>query len=130
MEQRYLIDSNVIIDYTALRLPNIASDFVEHIFNNDFLISVVVKIEVLGFTDVAEKMKGMEAFVGTAHLYSVDDAVVSKTIQLRRSYFKIKLRDAIIAATALVHGLVLISRNIADFKNIKELQVVNLWTMV
>ncbi len=40
MGQRYLIDSNAIIDYSALLLPQKGSDFVENIFNNDFLISV------------------------------------------------------------------------------------------
>ncbi|MFM9838200.1 MAG: hypothetical protein ACKVOQ_08050 [Cyclobacteriaceae bacterium] len=47
MGQRYLIDSNVLIDYTSSRLPLKGSDFAEHIFNTDFLISVAVKIEVL-----------------------------------------------------------------------------------
>jgi predicted nucleic acid-binding protein len=38
---------------------------------------------------------------------------------------KIKLPDAVIAATALVHGFELISRNEADFKKITRLAVVN-----
>ncbi len=45
MGKRYLIDSNVIIDYTALRLPEKGSDFVENLFDTDFLISVATKIE-------------------------------------------------------------------------------------
>jgi predicted nucleic acid-binding protein len=36
-----------------------------------------------------------------------------------------RLPDAIIAATALVYDLVLISRNISDFKNIDGLQVID-----
>ncbi len=52
MGERYLIDSNVIIDYSANRLPAKASDFVEKLFNTDFLISVVTKIEVLGFGQI------------------------------------------------------------------------------
>ncbi len=36
MGQKYLIDSNVLIDYTALRLPKSGSDFVEHLFDTDF----------------------------------------------------------------------------------------------
>ena len=45
------MDSNVLIDYIALRLPQTGSDFVENIFNTYFLISVAVKIEVLGYND-------------------------------------------------------------------------------
>ena len=52
MGQKFIIDSNVIIDYTASRLPLNGSDFVEEIFNTHFVISVAVKIEVLGFDDV------------------------------------------------------------------------------
>jgi hypothetical protein len=63
MGKRYLIDSNVLIDYTALRLPEKGSDFVENLFDSDFLISVATKIEVLGFNDLPEKLLAMEEFV-------------------------------------------------------------------
>jgi predicted nucleic acid-binding protein len=44
---------------------------------------------------------------------------------LRRMYKKLKLGDAIIAATALEHNLALITRNIADFRNIAGLRVLD-----
>ena len=37
----------------------------------------------------------------------------------------LKLGDAIIAATALVHNLILISRNTADFINIEGLDIID-----
>ncbi len=125
MGKRYLIDSNVIIDYTALRLPEKGSDFVENLFDTDFLISVATKIEVLGFNDVLEKLVAMEEFVNSATTLSLDELVTKHTINLRREYKKLKLGDAIIAATALVHNLIVISRNISDFKNITGLQVID-----
>ncbi len=125
MGKRYLIDSNVIIDYTALRLPEKGSDFVENLFDTDFLISVATKIEVLGFNDVPEKLVAMEEFVNSATTLSLDELVTKQTINLRREYKKLKLGDAIIAATALVHNLIVISRNISDFKNITGLQVID-----
>lgn len=67
----------------------------------------------------------MEEFVNTAVVLPLDETVTKQAIQLRRQYKKLKLGDAIIAATALVYDLVLISRNIADFKNIHGLQVIN-----
>lgn len=125
MGKRYLIDSNVIIDYTSLRIPKSGSDFVENLFDNDFLISVATKIEVLGFNDLPEKLLTMEEFINTANSLSLNENITNQTIQLRRTYKKLKLGDAIIAATALVHNLILITRNISDFKNIDDLQVVN-----
>ncbi|MBK8704770.1 MAG: PIN domain-containing protein [Saprospiraceae bacterium] len=46
------------------------------------------------------------------HVLSLTDDVVQK---LRKQY-KIKLPDAIIAATALVYDLTLVTRNISDFQ--------------
>lgn len=51
-------------------------------------------------------------------------AIVTQTIEIRKEY-KIKLPDAIIAATALVNDLTLISRNKSDFKNIDGLAVID-----
>ncbi len=78
MGQRFIIDSNVIIDYTAFRLPLKGSDFVEQIFNADFMVSVVIKIEVLGFDDVPNKLLAMEEFVNTATVLPLDDLLLNK----------------------------------------------------
>lgn len=37
-------------------------------------------------------------------------------------------RDSMIAATALSHGMVVVTRNVADFEGIPELQVLNPWS--
>lgn len=91
MGKTYLIDSNVIIDYSALKLPDDGSDFVENLFNNDFLISVATKIKVLGFKDIPEKLFAMEEFVNTAKTLSLDEPFTYQTIQRRRDYKKIKI---------------------------------------
>ena len=124
MEQRFLIDTNVIIDYTAAKLPAKSSDFIEQLFNIDFIISVVVKIEVLGFNNLAAKMPVMEELLDMATVLPLDEPITQKTIELRRAY-KIKLPDAIIAATALVHELVLVTRNTKDFRRIEGLEVLD-----
>jgi len=36
-------------------------------------------------------------------------------------------RDAMIAATALTHGLILVTRNVQDFRHIDRLKIVNPW---
>jgi len=128
MGQRYLIDSNVIIDYTTNILPAKISEFLEQIFNTDFLISAIVKIEVLGFNDEPSKLQGLEEFLNAASILHIDDRVIQQTIILRRKY-KIKLGDAIIAATAILNELTLITRNTADFKNINGLQTINPWDL-
>ncbi|EMM77923.1 toxin-antitoxin system, toxin component, PIN domain protein [Leptospira santarosai str. 2000030832] len=53
---------------------------------------------------------------------------MQETIRLRQAY-KIKTPDAIIAATALVHGLTLVSRNVPDFSSISNLNVIDPWKL-
>jgi predicted nucleic acid-binding protein len=128
MGKRFLIDSNTIIDYTSNLLKDKASDFVEKIFNADFNISVIVKIEILGFDEIEEKLEALEEFLSTAKVLPLDDAVTKKTIELRRIK-KLKLGDAIIAATALINDLVIVTRNTKDFNNIPNLKTLNLWEL-
>lgn len=126
MEPRYLIDSNIIIDYAANNLPDKANNFVEQLFQNDFLISIVVKIEVLGYNEVPHKLKALERFIASATTIALDDTIANKTIELKRNK-KIKLGDAIIAATAITHGYTLVTRNVSDFNNVPSLILFNPW---
>jgi len=125
MGQRYLADSNVIIDYTAGLLPASSGDFLEDIFNEEFLISVIVKIEVLGFDHVFNKLEAMERFLNSGTDLPLDETITNECILLRRRHKKLKLPDAIIAATAKVHGLILLTNNAKDFANIKSLKILN-----
>lgn len=128
MGQRFLIDTNVIIDYISNRLDDKGSAFAENIFNTGFNTSIVVKIEALGYNDAPAKMQLLEEFLATAVIYPLDDAITQKTIELRRIK-KLKLGDAIIAATALVYNLTIITRNTSDFKNIDGLTCIDPYTL-
>lgn len=70
-------------------------------------------------------MSQIEAFVGLATILPLDKEVTKKAVELRRNYRKLKLGDAIIAATAVVHQLILVTNNVRDFINIKGLKIVD-----
>lgn len=125
MGQNYLIDTNVISHLFADRLPDAGKAFVKNVINNDFIISVVVQIEVLTYHEIPDKMPLIEEFVNLATVLPLNTAVTQKAIELRRNQHKLKLGDAIIGATALVNNLVLITNNVKDFVNIKGLKIVN-----
>ncbi|HUZ59877.1 MAG TPA: type II toxin-antitoxin system VapC family toxin [Hanamia sp.] len=93
-------------------------------FNNNLSVSIITKIEVLGFKGNEYELKKLNDFIGLANIFYVDDNIADKTIELRKIY-KIKTPDAIIAATVLVYGLILISRNVTDFKKIEGLKIIN-----
>jgi predicted nucleic acid-binding protein len=69
-------------------------------------------------------MQILEDFIDMTNVLPLSDIVVKKTISLRKSY-NIKLPDAIIAATALAYNLTLVTRNMADFQRIDELNCVD-----
>lgn len=124
MGQEYLLDSNVIIDYVGGKLPFSSMQKMNMVVNTGFNISPIVKIETLGFNGNMPDMNKLEALIDFANILYIDEAIIEKTIELRKAH-KIKLGDAIIAATALVHSLDLMSRNLDDFKNIPGLTVTN-----
>ena len=125
MGQEYLIDTNVISHLFSNKIPEVGKTFVQEIINASFLISVVVEIEVLTYHEIPEKMPLIKGFVNLATVLQLNKEVVSKTIEVRRQNRKLKLGDAIIAATALVNGLILITNNTKDFINISGLIVID-----
>jgi predicted nucleic acid-binding protein len=103
--QKYLIDSNTVIDYLNGKLPFNGNSFVNSIVDEETKISVITKIEVLGFNlQSGEDYQIVVDFFNDNMVYNLDESIINKTIELRKKY-KIKLPDAIIAATALCNDL-------------------------
>ena len=123
MGKEYLIDTNALIEYTGDLMPEKAHSFISGIIDEQFIISVINKIEVLWHNTAGNDI---EDFIELADVIELTGEITSKTIELRKVY-KTKLPDAIIAATSLVHDLTLITRNTKDFDNIEGLHVVNPW---
>lgn len=128
MEQRFLADSNTLIDYVGNKIPEKASLVLDEYFNAGFTVSIVSKIEVLGFNGNEAELKRLASFIAFGKVVFIDEAIADKTIQIRKTH-RIKLPDAIIAATALVYGLTVLSRNTSDFKNLDGLTCINPWEL-
>lgn len=125
MEQpQYLIDTNAVIDYLGRKLPASGMDFMNGIVDEIPNMSVISKIEVLGFEAPDEHYRLLTSFMDDATVFDLTDNIVETSILIRKKY-KVKLPDAIIAATALVYDLDLITRNVSDFKSIQGLKIVD-----
>jgi predicted nucleic acid-binding protein len=125
MGQRYILDTNTVIDYVGDKLPQNSALAMDRLVNEELNISIIVKIETLGFNGEASEMEKLKDFLSLAKIFYVDDLIADKTIDLRKTYRKLKLGDAIIAATALANNLTLISRNTKDFEDISGLTCIN-----
>lgn len=120
---QYLIDSNIISGYFSNLLKQEALNFVAGVIDLVPNISVITQIESLSWVN-ADKNKELilQDFVKDSVIIPLTQEIVFKCISIRRSR-KIKTPDAIIAATAIIHKLILIT-NDSHFLNIKDLTVI------
>ena len=124
MGQKFLMDTNVALDYLGNVLPAKAMKFVDGVVDATPAISVISRIELLGFVIPEKEEKRIREFVGDCMVYDLSESIVEQTISIRKTK-RIKLPDAVIAATAIESKLTLLTRNIRDFKGIKGLDVLN-----
>jgi len=123
-QQQYLSDTNVVIDFLGKKIPASGLDFMNGVIDSVPNVSVITKIEVLGFNAPKEYYELLTNFMNDATILDLTSDIVDVSINIRKIH-KTKLPDAIIAATAIVYDFVLISRNVSDFKNIKGLKVID-----
>ncbi len=99
-------------------------DFVAGVIDQVPNISVITQIEALSWLNPDKAREAIVAeFVGDANILPLSPAVVAQCVKIRRGR-KIRTPDAVIAATAIVHDLVLITGD-GGFKNIEGLQVID-----
>jgi predicted nucleic acid-binding protein len=124
MGQKFLIDTNIVIDALGNAMP----DSVKHIISEmSLIVSAVTYIETLGWHKAtSSQLIALRRFMDVAIILPISQPVVETTILIRQKK-KIGLGDAIIAATALVHNLTLVTRNVSDFKSIDNLRILNPW---
>jgi predicted nucleic acid-binding protein len=93
--------------------------------NSKPAISVITEIELLSWkTPTDEDLKILHDFVADAFVFELEKETKLKAADLRKTY-RIKLPDAIIAATALVYDITLITYNARDFDFIPLLKIID-----
>jgi len=116
-----LLDSNILIHAANQIAPETESLVVSGVH----AVASVTQIEVYGFKGLMpEENATLDILFRRLKVYPLDEAVIWRAIGLRQEC-RMGLGDAIIAATALVHGLPLVTRNVDDFKHVGNLKLVN-----
>ena len=107
-----LIDSNIII-YAAQPANAALREFVAQ---HAPAVSAVSYVEVLGYDRLTEQERQhFEVFFAAAPVLPLSQDVPEQAVKLRQLR-KMTLGDALVAATALAHGLTLVTLNVDDFK--------------
>jgi len=99
----------------------------DQIIKKGAFISVITRIEVRswpGYADASPAMAVAEALLSTLREEPLTDPIVQAAIVLRRNY-RIKVPDAIVAATAKVLGLPLMTNNTEDFRRVAGLKLMD-----
>ena len=121
----YLLDSNIVIYLIKGTLSPEISEIIAESAKYPARLSVISKMEILGWNaPTPEEANAYLEFVEDSIIIPLTDDIVNKTIELRKS-IRIKLPDAIIAATSLMHNFTLITVNESDFSRVPELNFIN-----
>jgi len=122
----YLWDTNIAVYYLQQQFPPLAEQFIDKLLSEEIpTISVISEIELLCWKAATEKdLNVLHSFIHDASIIELEQSIKEKTAEIRKMY-KIKLPDAIIAATALVYNLTLITRNVNDFRKIDGLRIID-----
>lgn len=126
MGKRYLIDTNVVRKYFDESLSEKGLELLDKILDSsESNISVITRIKLLSFTPTNETLVDFaHQFISYSTEYNLSEIIIKKTIELRKT-IKMKLPDAIIAATALSHDFILLSDNDSDFGKVPFLKYIN-----
>jgi len=116
-----LLDSNILI--SASHSENY--DLIEFIVSQECATSVISYVEVFGYPSIKENERAIiDRIFSVIELLPVDTQIAHLASEIRRQR-KIKVPDALIGATALVHNLTLITNNEKDFSWIEGLTIIN-----
>jgi predicted nucleic acid-binding protein len=124
----YLWDTNTVIYYLQQQFPLEAEKFIDRLTKDSFpCISAITEIELLCWrTSNENDLELLRSFVNDAVVIELEKPIKLKTAEIRRLH-RLKLPDAIIAATALVYDLELLTHNTKDFIDIEHLRIRDPW---
>jgi predicted nucleic acid-binding protein len=118
----YLLDTNAIIDYLDEKLTSKGNLLIDEIVFPQISIATRIELSILPNAN-EEQIEIMQQYISYCKIYELSEEVVLKIIEIRKKY-KIRDFDSIIAATALVYNLAIITSD-KDFMNIKGLKIIN-----
>jgi len=122
---KYLYDTNIFIYYLAAEpavLPFFSAEFLSQ---HEVIISTIVRIELLSFPELSPEEETVisDLLMQFERVPLLPD-IENRTIQLRRQH-RLKLPDAVIAATALHCSACVTTRNVGDFERVPDLPLCN-----
>lgn len=124
----HVFDSNILIYHLNDALPPAVFTRVEAWIAAGAVISVITRIEVLGYRQPVSQLQPASRLLALFDEVPLYEQIVQRTIELRQQH-RVRIPDALIAATALDLGMPLVTRNTQDFQTINMLTILNPFAM-
>jgi len=116
-----LLDSNILIYACQPKHSRLRHFIREHAPS----VSVITKVETLGYHDLSPQEKtALTTFFEAARVRILTSEITDRAMQLRQQR-SLSLGDSLIAGTAMVHGLPLVTHNTGDFSWAEELELLD-----
>lgn len=112
---KILLDTNAVLYFLGGKLK------ANTLPAGNFIISFINELELLSYPNLSKSEENkIEEFIHSIDVLDMNTLIKQETIILRKKY-RIKLPDAIICATALVHeaSLLTLDNNLSKIKEIK-----------
>jgi len=126
----YLIDSDWVVDHLANN--DEANRLLSQLSEEGIAISIITYIEmyqgVLRSPNPNEAERKLQAFVDAVSVLSISPPVARRCAHIREALrqqgkeFRRRAFDLLIAATALEHNLILVTRNRADYEDVPDIR--------
>lgn len=120
-----LLDTNIVIGF--LNGDKVITSFLTAPTKNQkiFTVSQITRMELLGFPNITpDEEIIIKKFLDQIIIFALTDEIADKVIELRKKT-RLKLPDAIIVATALVHKLKLVTCDEQLIKSTNSLSSIN-----
>jgi predicted nucleic acid-binding protein len=126
MGLKYLWDTNAVVYYLQNNFSETGQGLMNNIINTyQPAMSAITEIELLCWKTIATNDKiVLIDFISDSVVFELEHEIKLKTVEIRKNY-NIKLPDSIIAATAIVMDLTLISNDKKGFTKISSLKLLN-----
>jgi len=123
-KDNFLLDTNIVLGFLNGHVK-INDFFQQHLAKQTLYVSQITRMELLGYANITSNEETcLNRFLSFVKILPISDAVCDQAISLRRKT-RLKLPDALIAATAICFNFVLVTCDADLLGNIDQLQSIN-----
>lgn len=135
---RYLIDTNVISELVSVKANSYVMKWFKQIPDNTIFLSVLTLGEIRkGVEKVKDQSRKKKLLIWLEHelIELFMPRILPITVEVADRWGRLQCEvkrtlpaiDSLLAATALHHDLVLVTRNVEDFSDCPGLEIINPW---